>query len=115
MSKGESYIFRHALIRDTAYNGMLRGAREQTHGRIADMLENDFPEQVKTNPAAVAHHFAEAGIFTKVVNYGIQAAKMSLEGSLNDETIAQAEKVFQWVEVELNINLIYHFSSSDLL
>ena len=96
--QGESFIFRHALIRDSAYNSMLQSARKQSHGRIATTLENDFPEQVKADPAGVAHHFAEAGIFGKAVHYGSRAASTALERSLNDETIIHARKALEWAD-----------------
>lgn len=113
--QNESFIFSHALIRDAAYNGMLRPAREHTHGRIAAIMETDFPDKAMSHPAVVANHFAEAGIFEKAVLYGTQAAKTSLERSLNDESIAHADSVLHWVkkaapdtepEAELNISII---------
>lgn len=111
--QGESYIFRHALIRDSAYNSIVQSARSQMHGRIAMALENDFPEQVKADPAGLALHFAEAVMFEKAVVYGTRAANIALERSLNDETLVHANRVLEWIdkltpekrpEAELNIN-----------
>jgi hypothetical protein len=95
--QGESYIFRHALIRDAAYDGMLSSQRRETHGRIAEVLETDFPAIVKENPFEIARHLAEAAIHPKAVHYGIRAAKQSLDRSLNSEALAYAKQVIDWL------------------
>jgi predicted ATPase len=33
-----TYQFKHALVRDVAHAILLRGLRQQLHGRIADVL-----------------------------------------------------------------------------
>ncbi len=96
--QGASYIFRHALIRDSAYNSMVQSVRSQAHGRVAITLENDFPDLAKADPAGIANHFAEAGIFEKAVSYGTSAANTALGRSLNDVTIVHANKVLEWIE-----------------
>jgi predicted ATPase/class 3 adenylate cyclase len=53
------YTFKHALVRDTAYAGLLRARRQQTHARVASVLEERFPE---TPPELLAHHLTEAGL-----------------------------------------------------
>ncbi len=37
------YTFKHALVQDAAYSTLLRGRRQQLHGRIATTLEGQFP------------------------------------------------------------------------
>jgi predicted ATPase len=41
-----TYLFKHALVQDAAYGTLLRGSRQQLHGRIASCLEEDFPEVI---------------------------------------------------------------------
>lgn len=95
--RGESYIFRHALIRDAAYDGMLSSQRRETHGRIAEVLAADFPAIVKENPFEIARHLAEAAMYPKAVHYGIRAAKQALDRSLNSEALAYAKQVIEWL------------------
>jgi hypothetical protein len=38
-----SFLFKHALVQDTAYSMLLRGTRRSLHARIAGALESDFP------------------------------------------------------------------------
>ncbi len=39
-----TYVFKHALIRDSAYESLLKSTRQQYHQRIAQVLEAQFPE-----------------------------------------------------------------------
>lgn len=45
-----SYIFKHALIQDTAYRSLLKSTRQHYHRQIAHALEEQFPETVETQP-----------------------------------------------------------------
>ena len=42
-----TYIFKHALIQDAAYQSLLKSTRQQYHQRIAQVLEAQFPEVVE--------------------------------------------------------------------
>ena len=48
-----TYLFKHALIQDAAYQSLLRSTRQQYHQRIAQVLEAQFPEIVR-DPARAA-------------------------------------------------------------
>ena len=45
-----TYLFKHALIQDAAYQSLLKSTRQQYHQRIAQVLEEQFPETVETQP-----------------------------------------------------------------
>ena len=57
-----TYLFKHALIQDAAYQSLLRSTRQQYHQRIAQVLEAHFPEICETQPELLAHHYTEAGL-----------------------------------------------------
>src|SRR5262249_58315095 len=38
-----TYVFKHALIQEAAYQSLLRSTRQQYHQRIAQVLEARFP------------------------------------------------------------------------
>ena len=56
-----TYLFKHALIQEAAYQSLLRSTRQQYHQRIAQVLEARFPESCETQPELLAHHYTEAG------------------------------------------------------
>ncbi len=113
--QGDAFSFRHALIRDTAYDGMPQFIRKQVHASIAATLETHFPEVVEVNPVVHAQHFASAHAFDKAVYYGTKAAKASQQRSLNDETLSHTRDVLEWLsglepaarpEAELDISRV---------
>jgi predicted ATPase len=56
------YLFKHALIQDAAYQSLLKSTRQQYHQRIAQVLEERFPETAATQPELLAYHYTEAGL-----------------------------------------------------
>ena len=51
-----SYLFKHALVQDTAYDTLLRGPRQVLHARIAKAVREQFPEMIERSPEILAHH-----------------------------------------------------------
>src|SRR5262249_845948 len=51
-----TYVFKHALIQDAAYQSLLKSTRQHYHQRIAQVLEAQFPETAETQPELLAHH-----------------------------------------------------------
>ena len=64
-----TFLFKHALVRDVAYGSLVRGQRQQLHGRIADVLAEHFPTAVEAEPEVIAHHYREAGIADAASTY----------------------------------------------
>jgi predicted ATPase len=83
-----TYVFKHALIQDAAYQSLLKSTRQQYHQRIAQVLEARFPEIVKTQPELLAHHSTEAGLTEKAVHYWHHAGQRAIERSAHVEAIA---------------------------
>src|SRR5260221_270196 len=86
------YTFKHALVRDAAYSGLLKSRRAALHATIADAFEQRFPEIVVAQPETLAHHLTEAGLFEKAVGYWLQAGKKAAMRSANLEAIAHSQR-----------------------
>jgi TOMM system kinase/cyclase fusion protein len=84
-----TYLFKHALIQEAAYQSLLRSARQQVHQHIAQVLEERFPEVVETQPELLAHHYTEAGLTDRAVDYWLRAGQRAGERSGNQEAISQ--------------------------
>ena len=81
------YIFKHALVRDAAYESLLNRQRQEIHGRIFDVLrENEL-----TMPGVLANHAAEAGRLKDAVKYGRIAAEEALRRPAYAEAITHIE------------------------
>jgi predicted ATPase len=87
-----SYIFSHALLRDSVYRTLIKGKRQQLHRRIAEVLEAQFPQAAQTQPEFLAHHFTEAGLTEKAIGYWLQAGLKSRERFANVEAIGHLVK-----------------------
>lgn len=82
-----SYVFRHALIREAAYSSLLRGPRREYHDRVAQTLEELFPEQVASRPGVLAYHYEEARNTAAAIRYYELAGKRSTARSANQEAV----------------------------
>jgi class 3 adenylate cyclase/predicted ATPase len=87
-----TYRFKHALIRDEAYQSLIRSTRRQYHAQISAALEATFPEETAARPELVAHHFLEAGDSDKGVLYLTMAARRAVMTSANVEAIHNAQR-----------------------
>ncbi|MGZ8738042.1 MAG: AAA family ATPase [Nocardioides sp.] len=56
---GETWSFRHILIRDAAYDSLPKALRAELHERFADSIESSATAGAET-PAFVAHHLEQA-------------------------------------------------------
>ena len=82
-----NYTFKHALVRDAAYESLLKSRRQQLHGRIARVFEDGFPEILASQPEIVAQHFTEAGLVEPAIDYWLKAGNLALSRSANAEAV----------------------------
>jgi predicted ATPase len=87
-----TYVFKHALIRDAAYQSLLRRTRQQYHQRIAQVVVERFPETVETQPEVLAHHFTEAGLSAQALSYWQRAGALATQRSAHMEAVNHLTK-----------------------
>jgi class 3 adenylate cyclase/tetratricopeptide (TPR) repeat protein len=83
-----SYSFKHALVRDAAYESLLLSRRREWHERIAHALEERFPETAANEPEVLAHHFGAAGLGLPACDYRMHAGDRAISRSAYKEAIA---------------------------
>lgn len=93
-----TYTFKHALVRDAAYAGLLKSRRLQIHSRIAEVLKDRFSEQVATAPEVLAHHYGEAGLTELAIASWERAGTHALERSACIEAVAHYRAGLAWLE-----------------
>ena len=93
-----TYAFKHALVQDVAYQSLLKGSRLQFHQRIAEALEQRFPETVQTQPELLAEHYTAASCFEPAVAYWHRAGQRAVEHSANLEAIAHLTKGLKLID-----------------
>ena len=83
-----TYVFKHALIQEAAYQSLLKSTRQQYHQRIAQVLEARFPEVCETQPELVAQHYTEAAAQSRRCVYWQRAGQHAIDRSANLEAIS---------------------------
>jgi predicted ATPase len=86
------YFFKHVLIRDAAYESLLKSTRQQYHQRIAQVLESQFPETVEAQPELLAHHYTEAGLVAHAMPYWQRAGQRAIDRSAYAEALGHLSK-----------------------
>jgi class 3 adenylate cyclase/tetratricopeptide (TPR) repeat protein len=81
------YSFKHALVRDAAYESLLKSRRQQLHGKIARTLEERFADVVANQPEIAAHHFTEAGLVEPAIDHWLKAGQHAARRSANAEAL----------------------------
>jgi class 3 adenylate cyclase/predicted ATPase len=87
-----TYLFKHALIQDTAYQSLLKSKRQQYHQQIAQVLEDRFLETKETQPELLAHHYTEAHLIAQAIPYWQQAGQKAIRRSANIEANSHLTK-----------------------
>jgi class 3 adenylate cyclase/predicted ATPase len=81
------YTFKHVLVRDAAYDGLLKSRRVHFHAAIATALQREFPEIVQTQPEIIAYHYTQARDHENAVHYWYEAGKQSAARSAHNEAV----------------------------
>jgi class 3 adenylate cyclase/tetratricopeptide (TPR) repeat protein len=87
-----SYLFKHALVQDAAYSTLLRGRRQELHGRVAAALEAHFSDLIERQPELLAHHLTAAGDTERAAHQWLKAGRHAAEQSAYLEAIAHLER-----------------------
>jgi tetratricopeptide (TPR) repeat protein len=83
-----SYVFKHALIQEAAYDSLLKTTRRALHADIAEALQTLFPELATTQPELVAQHYAAAQQSEHATAFWRKAGELSLRKLALTEAIA---------------------------
>ena len=76
-----NYRFKHALIRDAAYESLLKSRRQALHRLVAEAFSVQFPDRAEAEPEVVAHHFTAAAAHPQAVVYWQRAGLLALRAS----------------------------------
>jgi tetratricopeptide (TPR) repeat protein len=80
-----SYIFKHSITRDVAYNLMLFSQRQQLHKSTAEWYEQNYAADLEPHYGLLAHHYALAEDSLKAIFYLEKAGQQALLGGAYKE------------------------------
>jgi class 3 adenylate cyclase/tetratricopeptide (TPR) repeat protein len=93
-----TYLFKHALIRDAAYQSMLRATRQRHHRRVAETLMERLPDVAEVQPDLVAHHLTEGGDDERAIEYWGKAGVAAMEKVAYEEAISHLRRGIRLAE-----------------
>jgi class 3 adenylate cyclase/predicted ATPase len=83
-----SYLFKHALVRDAAYESLLKARRVTLHARLLDILER----QPGASPEVMAQHAEAAGLNEHAIRHWTAAARRAVARPAFNEAISSFER-----------------------
>lgn len=98
LSSADHYMFRQALLQDTAYHSMLRPRRRELHRTIARVLVEQSPELDEIQPELLALHHEHAGELDQAIDHLQRAGQRSIARSAHAEAINQLAHAIELVQ-----------------
>jgi len=97
-SRGDRLTFASGIVRDVLYNTVARRKRKLLHRKYAELLEKRQAGRLERVYPDLLHHFSEADVPEKAVEYGLKLAQKSLAAFSPEEAARVARTVLDYVE-----------------
>jgi class 3 adenylate cyclase/tetratricopeptide (TPR) repeat protein len=96
-----SYIFKHAVTQEVAYNLMLYSQRRRLHQAVAEWIEQAHAENLDPYYTLLAHHWVQAAevnvdSIQKAVVYLEKAGEQAMQNHANKEAIQFFTQALEW-------------------
>ena len=92
------FEFKHALIREAAYNSLLRRDAVNLHSALARIYEQDYPELRNTRPEMLAQHLTVSGRQLDAASLWLQAGISAKEMGSTTEAMIRLDRCLQCLE-----------------
>lgn len=84
-SRTDLLSFRHVMMQDVVYEGLLHGQRRELHRRTAGWIEAEHRDDARSVLPLLAHHTERAGDARRAIHYLERAAQQALGAFSNRE------------------------------
>ncbi|MCJ7683405.1 MAG: AAA family ATPase, partial [Desulfobacteraceae bacterium] len=88
------YMFKHPLIQEVVYNGVLKKERQEIHEQIAQVMERLFEGRLSEFYETLAYHFSLGRSVNKAVEYLVKAGEKTLARYAVDEAHEHYKKAY---------------------
>ena len=89
------YQFNHVLIKEALAEGLSTTRRVMLHGRIAELMEDLYGEDIRDHAGELAYHFSQAGPVLgteKMVHYCILAGEQAMAAHSHEEALNHLQR-----------------------
>jgi tetratricopeptide (TPR) repeat protein len=108
------YLFRHALLRDAAYEMQLRARLRQLHSLAAEAIQQVFTPDLSPYFADLAYHCDKAEDYPQAIDWYHRAAKRAADLYANEEAWGYCSRALQLAD-EPGVSIIANQKRFDLL
>lgn len=99
-SRGDRLTFSSGIVRDVLYAALSRRKRRSLHRKYAELIEKRYAGRLDRIYPELVHHFWQADVPEKTVEYGLKLAQKSLDAFSPEDTIRVAKIVLDFLEDE---------------
>ena len=95
------YSFKHALVRDAAYDSLLRRERQQIHLRIATAMDEEKRAGGEgAQSEEIAHHYMAGEQYDRAFECWLEAGRLAIGRSAHTEAIGHFQRGLQALEAQ---------------
>jgi tetratricopeptide (TPR) repeat protein len=98
----DSHHFRHGLIRDVAYQSLLKRTRRALHDQVASVLLEELTAAAQADPEQVAWHLERAGRATEASRWWAAAATRAAQRAAVREAVGHYRRAIEVLEEGLD-------------
>jgi predicted ATPase len=92
-----TFVFKHALTREVAYDGILQARRRQLHGHAGAALEHSPASQRFEHCELLAYHYSRSSDPARAIPHLATAGDRARDRYANQEAIAAHCRAIEWV------------------
>ncbi len=93
-----AFVFRHALTREVAYDGMLQARRRDLHGRAGAAIEQSQATQRFEHCELLAYHYSRSADPARAIPYLATAGDRASDKYANEEAVALYRRAIGLIE-----------------
>src|SRR6185295_3602886 len=90
-SRGDRLTFASGIVRDVLYAALSRRKRRSLHRKYAELIEKRSAGRLERVYPELVHHFSQADVPDKTVEYGVKLAQKSLDTFSPEEAMRVAK------------------------
>ncbi|HYB54409.1 MAG TPA: BREX system ATP-binding domain-containing protein, partial [Thermoanaerobaculia bacterium] len=97
-SRGDRLTFSSGIVRDVLYAALSRRKRRSLHRKYAELIEKRNAGRLERVYPDLVHHFSQADVSEKAVEYGLRLAQKSLDAFSAEDAIRVARIALDYLE-----------------
>jgi len=84
---GEEYAFRHLLVQEVTYDGLLETRREELHRRVGGAIETTLTEETPGYHGMLAYHFSKGRDLDRAEEFLLRAGEDAARAAASNEAL----------------------------